>query len=675
MALFNFGRKIDLYKGYSLENIPLFSSLTPAELKSIEKKGRIVQYRRGDKVYEEGTPAEGLYAVISGRFRLYRKVRANGGEENINYFYRGDHFGESSILTGKPHSASVDAKSDGLIFKLDKEDFLKLANEIPALSLHLSRSLGHRLAKTEGEEFGREIKIATLYSTSSMESMFHFWLDFAGSVASETKRRVIVIDFVSEQLPLFHEVFQKDSYISYDLARLEVLRDSDIQSSRVAHPKGFYYLHVYADDQDESIEKKIFNFLTFLTFHYDYLMLRLPRNIDHPSFKALKLSDVVYVYCEPETSQLSDCSQAIKEFVQSFGFSKLEIKVIIPSASVKEERDFEKNETILQHRIFSLLPPSSGSQYQTVLRYLAKEWAGTLVGLVLGSGAAYGLAHIGVLRILERENIPVDVIAGSSIGALLGVLWAAGYSADDLHEIAHTLHTKRSGFSHLLGFRDLSVVYRGFFKGNQIVRFLRSYLGDRTFQDLKIPVKVVGTNLFTSEQVIFETGPVVSAVRASISIPGFFRPFFYKANFFIDGGVIDPLPIKVLTQMGVKKIIAVNVLLGPQDRIERNRLLKHVRYQQLRDLAAKNFWKKTLAIISEHLKNRYADNVFNVIMNTILFMEYELSESSAGEADVVIHPVVYDGHWAQFYEPDKFVRMGEEKTLEQLPEIKRLLME
>ncbi len=673
MPFFRFGRKLDVVKEYSLEEIPLFSSLTTAEQRMIEKKVRLMEFKRGDLVYEEGTPADAFYAVISGRFHAFTK----GRHETILFLYRGDHFGETSLLTGKPHSASVEAKSDGLVLKLDKDDFLKLINDIPSLSLHLSRSLGHRLIKSENiGGRSREVKIVSLYTQGDLDQAFPFWIDFAVGLTRETSRKVILIDFIPSLYPLYREEFKRDSIPVFDFSKLEPSRESDIRSCVVEHSSGFHYLRVPADPLQDKDDKKISMLLTMLTYRYEYLMLRLLQDLDHVTVRALKQSDMVYVYCSSSTEQLVGCAENLIEFQQGFGFSKSEIKVIVPAGTGTPELSYEEKERTLNLRIFSLLPSRSEDldRYQSAVRYLSRELAGTLIGLALGSGAAYGLAHIGVLRALEKENIPIDVISGASIGALIGVLWAAGYHADELEGIAKSIN-RRTGFFKLLGFRDISAAHLGFFKGNQISRYLETYLGKKTFQDLKIPVKVIAANVFTSDEVVAEVGSVVDAIRGSISIPGIFRPFLYRGEYLIDGGVIDPLPVRVLARMGVKKIIAVNVLCGPKDRTERNRLLEKRRIEELKTLAKKNWWLKAWSALGYRLKNHYALNVFNVIMNTIQFMEYEMAMASGNEADVYIHPEVYEGHWAQFYEPDKFIRAGEEKTKEHLAEIKQLLAE
>lgn len=675
MTLFGFGRKLEVSKGYSFKEIPLFSSLSPAEIRLIEKKFRLVEYKRGDQVYQEGKPTEAFYVIVSGRFRVYQKVRGEE-EKTLTYLYRGDYFGESSLLTGQAHSASVEARSDGLLLRLDKEDFLKTLAEIPALSLHLNRTLGHRLTKIEGP--GRkkqEVKVASLFSTVPPLESFQFLTDLATNLVRETKSRVILIDFLPLVESGISEEFQPKPQSRLLLNKVEPARELDLKPALLECAAGFQYLPVELEKGEEG-ERRLSAFLTFLTYRYDFLLIRLRRETGDLSFKALKQSDLIYLFLDSGTKSLSEAAVSIQELGKTFGFAENEIKVILSEAASSGSVSPEEKEKILRWKVFRTLPSRSEQpdRYHSALRFITKELAGTLLGLVLGSGAAYGLAHIGVLRVLEKENIPIDILAGSSIGALVAAFWGAGYRAADLEKIAHGLD-KRNAFFKLIGFGDLSLAHHGFFHGRQVTRYMESYLGNRAFQDLQVPVRIIATSLTSSQQVIFENGRIIDALRASISIPGIFRPFRYRGELLIDGGILNPLPVDVLAKMGVKKIIAVNVLSGPEDRVQKGRYQAEKRRKLIKEKADDFLWKKFLGPLLGKLEHRFADNIFNVIMNTIQFMEYEIAQVASEEADVLIRPVAHEGHWAEFYQPEKFIRSGEQKTLEQLDEIRRLLVE
>ena len=135
------------------------------------------------------------------------------------------------------------------------------------------------------------------------------------------------------------------------------------------------------------------------------------------------------------------------------------------------------------------------------------------------------------------------------------------------------------------------------------------------------------------------------------------------------------MPIDALAKMGVKKIIAVNVLCGPDDRVQKSRFLAEKRREFFRKRPQDGFLKRFFRSFSEKTSRYFSGNIFNVIMSTIQFMEYEIAQVSSQEADVLIRPVAPEGHWAEFYRSEKFIREGEKRTAEQMEEIKRLLVE
>lgn len=658
-----------------MADIPVFSSLTPTEQKQVEKKARLVEFKRGDVVYEENTPADAFYVVISGRFRLFQKARPGRAEKILIYFHRGDHFSEASLLTGRLHSASVEATRDGILLKLEKDDFLKLVSDFPTISLFLNRSLGSRLTKVAAANKNpQEVKISSFCAEIESVKAAECWLDIAAALVEQTKRKVILVDFVAPMSGFLKESNELKSSNSFNLLEMDPSQDSAIRAAVQPHSRGFNYLHVDAEEEPSKDERKASTLVTFLTYRFDYVLMRLPKELNNFTLKMLKISDGVYLFADGD--DLDETAECIQAFHQSVGFSKNEIRVILPETGEMNPVSLEKKEEALGLRIFTILPSSVSQpdRYHQTMRYIAKEFAGTLLGLALGSGAAYGLAHIGVIKVLAKHGIYPDIVAGSSIGALVGGLWAAGYDPDELEKIALSIELKTAFFK-LLGFADMSIAHRGFFKGNQIVKWLESFLGEKTFRDMRIPLKIVAANLFTSEPVLMESGRVVDAIRASVSIPGIFRPVKYKDTYLIDGGVVDPLPVQVLSGMGVKKIIAVNVLPGSKDRIERNKMMEEKARLKEEAIAKKKILGRLVAKGTDKVYNRYAVNIFNVIMSTVQFLEFGIAESSGAQADILLHPIVRDAHWAEFYSAEKFIKLGEEKTQHQLEEIKRLIAE
>ena len=180
------------------------------------------------------------------------------------------------------------------------------------------------------------------------------------------------------------------------------------------------------------------------------------------------------------------------------------------------------------------------------------------LGLVLGGGGARGLAHFGVLRVLHREKIPIACIAGTSMGGLVGALFAAGVPAERVEE--EVLRLSRVTEQIRLVDVDLSAAGLSI-RGRRIYNFMADLLGeDLTFADLPLPLAMVAVDIHTGREVILQGGLVIDAVRATISVPGVFMPVDLGDYRLVDGGVLDNVPVDVARGMGATRTIAVDVL-------------------------------------------------------------------------------------------------------------------
>ncbi len=244
----------------------------------------------------------------------------------------------------------------------------------------------------------------------------------------------------------------------------------------------------------------------------------------------------------------------------------------------------------------------------------------------MGSGAARGLAHIGVIKVLEREGVPIDMIAGTSAGAAIGALYALRRDISEIEKLALEVDWKA-----LASPMDLTFPWTGFIKGRKIEELLRTHLDDALFSDLRIPFACVATDIETGEEVIIREGSVVEAVRASISVPVLFTPVRWENRILVDGGLVDPVPVRALKEMGADFIIAVNVGLDTREKMQK---LDQENYRP--------------------------PHIFKIIMQMLHISSYRITAASLEGADLVIEPKL--GHLSHydFSRAAEFISQGEE---------------
>lgn len=173
------------------------------------------------------------------------------------------------------------------------------------------------------------------------------------------------------------------------------------------------------------------------------------------------------------------------------------------------------------------------------------------IGLALGGGFARGIAHIGVLKALEREGIPIDRIAGTSVGALIGAAYCGGIAVEELERIS--AHVR---FKHIANW---TLSRYGFAGSQRMIGFLSSLLRVQTFEELRIPLIVATTDFATGEGVLFDSGPLLDPVRASCAYPGMFRPVRIEGKLLIDGMLSHAVPSEPLREMGFERVLAVHL--------------------------------------------------------------------------------------------------------------------
>ena len=249
------------------------------------------------------------------------------------------------------------------------------------------------------------------------------------------------------------------------------------------------------------------------------------------------------------------------------------------------------------------------------------------IGVALGGGFARGIAHIGVLRVLEQEQIPIDFIAGTSVGALVAATYASGTSIDEMER--HGSATKFGDF----GRWTLSRM--GMASNERLEHYLHKFTSARTFAEMKIPLCIVATDLIAGESVHFRDGEIGPALRASCAYPGLFLPVEYRNHFLVDGFLTETVPAPAVQKMGADIVISVHLEPGL--------------------LASK------------------PRNTIEVISRSFSIIQIAATQSWRAATDVLIEPDVHNILWDEFVKTPQLVAAGEAATRAAMPRIRAAL--
>jgi len=250
------------------------------------------------------------------------------------------------------------------------------------------------------------------------------------------------------------------------------------------------------------------------------------------------------------------------------------------------------------------------------------------IGLALGGGFARGIAHVGVLKVLEEEGIPVRVVTGTSVGALIGATYCSGLSIAELEEVARN--------TRFTTFARWTLSRCGFASNDRMVAFLARTLKVKTFEELRIPLGVTATDFNSGEGVVFHSGSIIDPVRASCAYPGMFLPVEIRGRYLVDGMLSHPVPTRPLREMGADRVLAVHL---------------------------KGTWAKGGA--PRHL--------FDVIGQSFAIAQDAMSSLWREAADLVIEPDVAGFAYDDFKRSADLIRAGEVAMRQALPAVRKWL--
>ena len=492
-----------------LLGIPLFAVLDEITRLELAEQLEPVHVAAGDVVLRQGDPGDGLFLVVSGRLRV--SVAVDGTERVLHDLGRGAIVGEIALLGKRPRSATVHAVRDSDLLWLRVSSFDALVERSPALLAEMAQLLVDRLL-TLDRLVAKERPQAPPPASRTIA---------VAAAGKGTRAAAMVAEQLAAQLARSSSVFLVNADV---VARHLGPGAAQRGPGDPGRAELTGWLHAVERDHDHVIYQ--------------------PDREDTPwSRLCLGQSDVVLL----AASAGDDPSVgAVEARALSTGTLRCELVLLHPAQPSATAR-WLKGRPVADHHHLRTGRPGDVAR-------LARMITGTGCGLVLGGGGARGLAHLGVIRALEEAGVPIDVVGGTSIGAIMGALCAQDLDhAERVQRLRDIVRDGRRAFNPTLPLVAWS-------SGRRADRLLAEHLGPEPIEDLPLRFFCVSANLTLAEEVIHERGPLWPGVRASLSLPGLFPPVYAAGDLLIDGGALDNVPVGVMRgRIGNGHIVAVDV--------------------------------------------------------------------------------------------------------------------
>ncbi|MDB2414954.1 patatin-like phospholipase family protein [Rickettsiales bacterium] len=484
----------------------LFKSLNKGVLKALNKESKLIHLVGGQILFEEGTEADGLYVVVSGRLQAYH-MDEKGNRNVLGEIGKGETVGELGLILAENRSSCVAAIRDSELLFLSRKSFERLIKKYPEVMLEISRLIidRYRTMLKSGHDINKISTIAVIPASPDVPlKRFVQDLKFAFTKANYSACHMTEYH-IKEQLPKLDKEKDKHAVIGRYLNELEANNDFVIYEG---------------------------NFVS-----------------DQWSSQSIRQADRVIVVANSDsTKDIEIIHERLKSYKALSDLSKWDL-VLLHSDIVIEPRDTGKwLDTEFFDRWYHVIKDRQ-EDYDRLVRW----YTGNAVGLVLSGGGARGFAHIGVIKALREKGIPIDAIGGVSMGSLIAAEIAAGASDYAIEKVHTNVFVKRNIFG------DMTMPVSALTTGERVNKDLVAFFGDRKIEDLWLPYFCVSCNLSRSKQYTHYRGEVWKAVRASTSLPGITPPVIHDGDIYVDGGIVNNLPSDVMDEQGVGHVIAVDV--------------------------------------------------------------------------------------------------------------------
>ena len=476
----------------SLSGLELFRGISREALATLAQEIEWLGLPSGCQLFAQGDQADGLYVVLTGRLGVFL-TGPDGQQRLVNEVVTGDAVGEMALLLGEPRSASVVALRDSELLRLRREAFETLLERQPQLVLQLTRQLAARLAHGLQQAPPNPVP------------------------------RTLALLPLSPELPAV-------------LFARELARALGLLVSKVA-------VLAPGEAGDRDSER-----LNALEWTHDLVLYLAEPGLSPWTRLCLRQADHVLLLDRASRSDQLAPESAMLELLQRMAPRRIDLALVQPEGAALPLPTAAWRSAMPIELVCPMRPGCPADQER-----LARLLMNRAVGLVLSGGSARGLAHIGVVRALREAGIPLDLVGGTSMGAIIAACLAAEW--DDV-ELTQRLRRAFVGANPL---RDYTLPVVALVRGRVMASLLRDAFGGTRIEDLWRPFFCLSTNLSSGQAVVHREGPLWRALRASAAIPGMLPPVIEAGEVLVDGGVINNLPVDVMRRLGRGPVIAVDV--------------------------------------------------------------------------------------------------------------------
>jgi NTE family protein len=624
----------------ALASLPLFAGFNPDEIATVAARCTEREHPKDEVLWQAGDSGDEFVVVVSGELSVWR-----GGDDSevVARVGPGECLGEIALLLDEPRSATVSCSRPSRLLVLAGLHFQELLRGDARALTYVSQLLARRVvATTRARVAARKSTSIGVVADAGTPGASLVANALAAIIASLTGGRVLVVSLgdIGKQLDTL-TANGAGSTASF----IEHRRDGAPDRLDVALPDA-------ADP--ELLGRELTTLLGVLGDEYRAVVIDLS---SHPACTlaaaASACDDAVSVSYRFDNKQEAGAPHShILRVVnradprsRALPLNHCEPFILPEEASLTGLRG---------DALIPFLQDNAWLPVTRTLNRLARKVLRATVGIALGGGAAFGISHVGVLEVLDEAGIPVDLVAGTSMGSIVGLGYAGGMTGAAMHEVAR----RQSNLPTALRALDLSLSGLGLMSGRRLVKTFAHLLPIETFEDLTLPFVAVATDVQTGLGVTIGTGRLEDAFRASSSIPLLFAPAERDGRMLVDGAMVDPVPADVARDMGADIVLAVNVV---------PKLNGDVRTPLSRAFGALNRLNPLA-----HLNGKVAaPHIVDILMNSLVAIQYELGNFKALTADVLVNVDLADFTWIDFTSAIPIVERGAEAADAALPAIRQ----